>query len=82
MPRQRPNNCAPGITPKQAEQWEKLGAVPDDEFEDALADHTTMPTTVGTSDGSPKALSLRRPGGLKIKPRHVAMPRFLEADAG
>jgi hypothetical protein len=65
MPRQRPNNCAPGITPKQAEQWEKLGAVPDDEFEDALADHTTMPTTVGTSDGSPKALSLRRPGGLK-----------------
>src|SRR5262249_23152347 len=36
-----------GVTPKQAEQWEKLAAVPEPEFEAALADPTTKPTTAG-----------------------------------
>jgi hypothetical protein len=36
-----------GISPKQAENWEKLGAVPDKEFEASLADPTAMPTTNG-----------------------------------
>jgi hypothetical protein len=36
-----------GVTPKQAEQWEKLAAVPEPKFEAALADPTTKPTTAG-----------------------------------
>jgi hypothetical protein len=36
-----------GVTPKQAEQWEKLAAVPEKEFEMALEDPTTKPTTNG-----------------------------------
>jgi hypothetical protein len=36
-----------GVTPKQAEQWEKLAAVSEPEFEAALSDKTTMPSTNG-----------------------------------
>ena len=36
-----------GVSPKQAENWEKLAAVPDQEFEAALADRTAKPTTNG-----------------------------------
>jgi hypothetical protein len=36
-----------GISPRQAEDWEKLGRVPADEFEAALADRTTMPSSSG-----------------------------------
>lgn len=36
-----------GVTPKQAEQWEKLAAVPEPDFEAALADNTAIPTTAG-----------------------------------
>lgn len=36
-----------GVTPRQTEQWEKLAAVPQQDFEAALADKTTMPTTAG-----------------------------------
>jgi hypothetical protein len=36
-----------GVSPKQAEKWEKLAAVPQPEFEAALADRTTKPTTNG-----------------------------------
>ncbi|MBR0941018.1 hypothetical protein [Bradyrhizobium liaoningense] len=38
---------AAGVTPRQAKQWEKLAAVPDEQFETALADRTQMPTTAG-----------------------------------
>jgi hypothetical protein len=38
---------AAGITPKQAEMWEKLADVPDDEFEHHLTDPTHKPTTSG-----------------------------------
>jgi hypothetical protein len=31
----------------QAKQWEKLAGVPDEAFEAALAERTTMPTTKG-----------------------------------
>jgi len=36
-----------GVTEDQARQWEKLAAVREPEFEAALADKTTMPTTAG-----------------------------------
>jgi hypothetical protein len=36
-----------GVSPKQAEKWEKLAAVPQQEFEAALADRTAKPTTNG-----------------------------------
>jgi hypothetical protein len=36
-----------GVSPDQAKQWEKLAAVPQEEFDAALADGTTMPTTAG-----------------------------------
>jgi hypothetical protein len=36
-----------GVSQDQAKQWEKLAAVPDREFEEALADRTTKPTTNG-----------------------------------
>jgi hypothetical protein len=36
-----------GISKDQAKQWEKLAAVPEREFKQALADKTTMPTTNG-----------------------------------
>jgi hypothetical protein len=34
-----------GVSPDQAKQWEKLAAVPQEKFDAALADSTTMPTT-------------------------------------
>jgi hypothetical protein len=36
-----------GVSPKQAEKWEKLAAVPDEEFEAALVDQAVRPTTNG-----------------------------------
>jgi hypothetical protein len=36
-----------GISPRQAKNWEKLAAVPDEHFEAALADPTAAPTTSG-----------------------------------
>jgi hypothetical protein len=36
-----------GVSEDQARQWEKLAAVPEPEFEAALADPTTKPTTAG-----------------------------------
>jgi hypothetical protein len=36
-----------GISKAQAHEWEKLAAVPDEDFEAALADRTAMPTTNG-----------------------------------
>jgi hypothetical protein len=36
-----------GVSPKQAEQWEKLAAVPTEQFNAALSDPTTMPSTSG-----------------------------------
>jgi hypothetical protein len=36
-----------GVTRKQAEQWEKLAAVPEPEFEAALADPVARPSTNG-----------------------------------
>jgi len=36
-----------GVSQDQAKQWEKLAAVPDQEFETALADRTAKPTTNG-----------------------------------
>jgi transcriptional regulator with XRE-family HTH domain len=36
-----------GVSPKQAENWEKLAAVPEQEFEAALADRTVKTTTNG-----------------------------------
>jgi hypothetical protein len=38
---------AAGVSPRQAKNWEKLAAVPDKEFEAALADRTTRPSTNG-----------------------------------
>ena len=38
---------AAGVTPRQAKSWEKLAAVPEKEFEMALEDPTTKPTTNG-----------------------------------
>jgi hypothetical protein len=38
---------AAGVTPRQAKNWEKLAAVPDEDFEMAIADQTTKPTTNG-----------------------------------
>jgi hypothetical protein len=36
-----------GISKMQSEQWEKLADVPDEQFDQALADRTTKPTTNG-----------------------------------
>jgi hypothetical protein len=36
-----------GVSPRQAKQWEKLAAVPESEFKQALADPTAKPTTNG-----------------------------------
>jgi hypothetical protein len=36
-----------GVSPKQAENWERLAAVPEQEFEAALADRTVKTTTNG-----------------------------------
>jgi hypothetical protein len=36
-----------GVSQDQAKQWEKLAAVPDQDFEAALADRTAKPTTNG-----------------------------------
>jgi hypothetical protein len=36
-----------GVSQDQAKQWEKLAAVPDEEFESALVDRTARPTTNG-----------------------------------
>jgi hypothetical protein len=36
-----------GVSPKQAQNWQALAKVPDREFEAALADKSTMPTTAG-----------------------------------
>jgi hypothetical protein len=38
---------AAGVTTKQAHQWEKLADVPQEQFDAALADPTTKPTTAG-----------------------------------
>lgn len=43
---------AAGVTPRQAKDWEKLGAVPDRQFEVALADPIKTPTTKGIISGA------------------------------
>jgi transcriptional regulator with XRE-family HTH domain len=46
-----------GVTRKQAEMWEKLAAVPQRDFEAALAGYTAMPTTAGIirANAAPRA---------------------------
>jgi transcriptional regulator with XRE-family HTH domain len=55
---------AAGVTPKQAEQWEKLAAIPEREFKQALADKTTMPTTNGIIRASAPAKPRVHPDAL------------------
>jgi len=49
---------AAGVTSRQAKNWEKLAAVPDEEFEMALEDQTTKPTTNGIIKANAMAVSV------------------------
>ena len=46
-----------GVSPKQAEQWQALAAIPDEQFEAALADKSTMPSTAGIIRAAEQAAS-------------------------
>jgi hypothetical protein len=48
-----------GISPKQAENWEKLAAVPEEQFEAALADPMAI-------SAEPRRIRAARPAGLLV----------------
>jgi hypothetical protein len=68
-----------GITPKQAEMWEQLGDVPNDEFEGALADpnpqadhegdHQIRQTPQGAPCASPGAVAVGPAAGFRAHGR-------------
>jgi hypothetical protein len=70
-----------GITKDQSSDWQKLAKVPQDEFEAALADKTTKPSTNGIirANAEPKPQSCERRGAVAVGPA----PRLrAQRDAG